>query len=106
MDINTLGPLYIQLNNAGVYIYINTTYKKHNVSGDLTAVCPDKRGSKCAAHYTIQLFPGQSITINCCLHHVDETGHVEEGLIRLSGHHLNSIFVKERLLANHFYDQV
>ncbi len=57
--------------------YVKDAFHRHIIQKEKKAVNPLHRGTKAAAHYTFNIPAGESITVRCRLHQVDETNGIE-----------------------------
>ena len=53
--------------------YTKDGFHRYVIQKDLKAVSPNKKGTKAAAHYIFKIPAGESVTIRCRLHAIDET---------------------------------
>ncbi|MGJ8633824.1 MAG: MGH1-like glycoside hydrolase domain-containing protein [Luteolibacter sp.] len=58
--------------------YTKDAFHRHIIGKEKKAVSPEPAGTKAAAHYSFRIPPGESITLRCRLHHVDETNHLDK----------------------------
>ena len=80
--------------------YTKDAFHRHIVNKEKEAVSPKMEGTKAAAHYTFQIPAGESVTLRCRLHHLDE----DNGIAGLS--HFQDTFSERIREADEFYDEV
>ena len=56
-----------------IYPYTKDAFHRYVVQNQKTAVSPKKKGTKAAAHYVFNIPAGESVTVRCRLHAIDET---------------------------------
>ncbi len=80
--------------------YTKDAFHRHIVNQEKKAVSPKPEGTKAAAHYTFRIPAGESVTLRCRLHHVDE----DNGIDGLT--HFRDTFSERIREADEFYDEV
>jgi hypothetical protein len=78
--------------------YSKDAFHRYIIHGEEAAVNPSDTGTKAAAHYVLQVPPGESITISCRLYAQDEAPR------RAFGAEFDSVFQQRLAEADAFYD--
>ncbi|MBC7979761.1 MAG: glucosidase [Armatimonadetes bacterium] len=56
--------------------YTKDAFHRHIIEGEKKAVSPHASGTKAAAHYSFRIRPGETITLRCRLHEIDEANEI------------------------------
>lgn len=59
--------------DKNVCLYTKDAFHRHIIQNEKKAVSPKKKGTKAAAHYIFRIPAGESVTVRCRLHALDET---------------------------------
>ncbi|KAJ8312220.1 hypothetical protein KUTeg_009593 [Tegillarca granosa] len=81
--------------------YVKDAFHNYVIQGDITAVNPQREGTKCAAHYILHLEPGQKAEIRTRLYYVREMPQKTFGKA-----FFDNVFSTRKQEADRFYSEV